>query len=296
MLILTAILAGIVLQVQIMTRGYAGSQEHLTRQARLRIAAADAVRNALQVLADDTDLRVDHLDEPWAAPREYRDAAGARVTVRVEDAQGCFNLNNLAAAGDAAPRAPADLLVDIFATCGVSDPLQRARRLEEHLRRAAFSAGTAGAPAAELRTWDDLLAVPGYDRALFRPRETDLGADPLRGNVADALSILPSPARRVTRVNINTAGRDVLRGVFGMEFEGLVERILRERAARPIRSLDALGLGPEAGERARPYLGVGSSFFRVRSEAATDNQLAEIFALVQRDERGGIRVLRWVVR
>jgi type II secretory pathway component PulK len=306
-LVLTALMAAVVLQVQVRARAALARAAAGALHTRLELTATDAARRAFARLADDSDLGVDHLDEAWAALEDYRDPAGARCTVQVRDEQGFFNLNNLAAPGLAeGQRPPEAVLVDLFAACGVSRPVQRTLALRDWIDEDRVGDGEQSAHAQEeggqrppnrpLANWREVLEVNGMDRALFEPRPRGPLEDALRGDLVDAVTVLPAGAARVTPVNVNTAGRDALRGILGLEYSGRVERLLKERASRPLRSLDALGLPPDVLDAARPYLGVSSSYFSVTATAEQDDDAAEVRALAMRDDKGTVRLLHWVTR
>lgn len=65
----------------------------------VELAAADWAR---AILAEDAKKNaVDHLGEPWAMPLPPIAAEGGEVSGKITDQQGLFNLNNLAAGGNA---------------------------------------------------------------------------------------------------------------------------------------------------------------------------------------------------
>ena len=305
-LLLTALISALVLQVQWQARTGLARAAALARHTRLQLTAAGAARQALWRLTEDEDLLVDHLDEPWAAVEEYRDPVGVLCTVSVQDEQGLFNLNNLAANPVRGQRTPGAVLLDILVACGIAQPLAKVEALEDWVRgRGRDSGGGTPFPgldeaeqgaARPLVSWQELLRVEGLDRAMFERRERGPLVDPLRGDLVDAVTVLPPRAARVTPVNVNTAGRDALRGVVGLEYSALVERLLRERASRPLRNLEALGLSPEMLAAVGSYLDVRSSYFRVTATAEQDHDAAEVRALAVRDDKGGVRLVHWVSR
>ena len=72
-LTLAAIVLGGALALLMQARGARVAQAEQAEliQERLRIAAAEAARDALWVLAADDNLNVDHAGEDWAQPREH---------------------------------------------------------------------------------------------------------------------------------------------------------------------------------------------------------------------------------
>lgn len=303
-LVLTAVIGALVLQVQWRARSALARASAQFRHTRLELAATDVARQALQRLADDQDLAVDHLDEPWAALNEVSRPSGVQCTVQVRDEQGFFNLNNLGIRAAQGQRSPGAVLLDIFVACGIARPLDKVAALEDWVegrgrpaRETLPGSDPAGvASRRPLFSWGELVQVKGLNRAMFERRERSPLLDPLRGDLVDAVTVLPPMAARLTPLNVNTASRDALRGILGVEYSGRVERLLRERASRPLRNLGDLGLDPALLASVQAYLEVRSSYFSVTATAEQDDDAAEVRALAVRDNQGEVRLLHWVSR
>ena len=118
-LTLAAIVLGGALALLMQARGARVAQAEQAEliQERLRIAAAEAARDALWVLAADDNLNVDHAGEDWAQPREHTFPDGLATWAVVEDAGRFFNWNNLAAAQQPG-RTSRDICGDLLTFCG----------------------------------------------------------------------------------------------------------------------------------------------------------------------------------
>ena len=69
-LVAIVLAGGLALHLQAKAGALARAEQAELLKERLRVAAAEAARDALWVLASDEDLQVDHLGEEWALPRE----------------------------------------------------------------------------------------------------------------------------------------------------------------------------------------------------------------------------------
>ena len=110
-----------------------------------------------------------------------------------------------------------------------------------------------------------------------------------------ALTILPGKERRIEPVNVNTADRQTLLAVFGLNNAAVVERIIRGRDAAPLLTLDQI-LDPLTMQRYASYLSVRSSFFSVYAKAKMGVSTEEVYCLAKRDSAGNVQIIRWVER
>lgn len=306
-LIMLGLVAGLVLQVQAGARAALRRREAAVLGARLQHAAADAARAALQQLADDEDLGVDHTNETWAATRELRDPSGITTRVRILDESRCFDVNNLGAApaGQDA-RAADDIIMDILTLCGDFAPVERVDALKDWIdgdddgaaESAYYRTLTPPSRPANrmLYAWGEWLQVRGFPRSFFEPHPRHSAIEVFNANVIDGLTVLPVPRARPLPVNVNTATREVLLGVLGLDREDLVAAILFQRARGPIRSIDgaAITADPSFAQTAARYLDVKSHAFLVDAQAYSDGRTERLRVLARRGPQGDVTPIQWV--
>jgi type II secretory pathway component PulK len=271
---------------------------------RLRLAAAEAAREALWTLASDEDLRVDHLGEDWASPRETAAEDGMSTWALVEDAGRFFNWNNLSVSNGAA-RAPRDILLDLMTFCGDFTPAIRVEALEDFVDadeqgpyEAEFyrtAAPPYRPPDRELWAPAELLRVHEFSADLFRPRPKSGTDDLFGGDLAASTVIVPMALDAPIPVNVNTAGRDVLMGVTGLRQDAAVRAVLALRQIQPFESLAMMFMAnPELAAALEGSVSTASSCFRVKARAALDGLNSFVLAWVLREKNGDIRILQWV--
>ena len=109
-------------------------------------------------------------------------------------------------------------------------------------------------------------------------------------------ALVPAPLEAPVPVNVNTAGRDVLMGLTGLQQEAAVRTILALRQVQPFESLSVMFMAnPELAAALSGSVGTASSFFRVRARAALGHQHCAVMAWVERNPTSGdIRILQWV--
>lgn len=199
-LLLTALsvtlVTGIFWQQQILVRRMEGQRQRLQAQWLAR-AALDAAR--LSLLDDTAHSSVTVLDGAWSTPLLEATEQGGRLAQQVADAQGLFNLRNLAGAGG----------IDLFQVTAFARLLS-ALRLEAALAYSIAEALAADQKGPVIQQLDDLRGVRGLnDEVLER----------LRGFVV----ILPAQ----TAINVNTAPPEVLTSVVNFSLNDA--RLLAER-------------------------------------------------------------------
>ena len=304
-LIMLGLVAGLVLQAQTVARAALRQQQAAALAVRLQHAATDAARGALQRLADDEDLDVDHTNELWAATREVKDPSGVTTRVRILDESRCFDVNNLAAAGDST-RAVEDILMDILTLCGDFAPVDRVDALkdwidgnDEGVSESIFykTMTPPYRPANRiLYSWGEWLQVRGFARAFFERHPRHSALEAFNADVVDCLTVLPLPRARPVRVNVNTAAKEVLLGVLGLDREDLVAAILFLRARGPIRSIEssALSADPQFLRTAGRYLDVKSHAFLVDVQAYADGRTERLRVLARRGPQGDVDAIQWI--
>ena len=297
--------AGLALFLQARAVALSRAEQSELLRDRLRLAAAEAAREALWTLAADEDLQVDHLGEDWAAPRETTGEDGLSTWALVEDAGRFFNWNNLSVS-NRATRAPRDILLDLMTFCGDFTPVVRVDALEDFV-----DAGGEGPYEADFyRNGDppfqppdrvlwapaELLRVHAFSADLFRPRPRSGPDDLFGGDLAASTVAVPMALEAPIPVNVNTAGRDVLMGVTGLQQEAAVRAVLALRQVQPFESLAMMFMAsPELAAALEGSVGTASSCFRVRARAALGDVHRSVLAWVERDAKSGdIRILQWV--
>ena len=260
-----------------------------TQSAWILSGALDWARLILR--EDARNGGTDHLGEPWAVPlAEARlstflaadknntdDAPDAFLSGAITDAQGRYNLTNVASAGKIDPVELA-ALQRLCETVGVSADV--AARIAAGLRDASPipppdpNASGAATPA---------VAAP--ENPPIMPRSASqlawLGVDPeaLRA-LEPYVVILPEK----TFVNVNTAPREVLVAAApGLDL-ATAERIVQSRQRVPIKSVqgDLKALAPSLPATSLDRLTTGSNFFEVRGRLRLGDLVLEQRSLVKR--------------
>ena len=305
-LVLAAIVlaGGLALYLQARASALARAERAEALREELRVAAAEAAREALWILAADENLEVDHLGEEWALPRETTRAEGLSTWAIVEDAGRFFNWNNLATS-NRATRASREILLDLLTFCGDFSPVERVAALEDFVD--ADEKGTYETdfyrtgerpfqpPNRELWAPAELLRVHGFAADLFRPRPKAGPDDLFGGDLAAATAVVPVPLASPIPVNVNTASRDVLMGLTGLRQEAAVRSVLALRQVQPFESLAMMFMAnPELAAALEGTVSTASSCFRVRACAALNGMHSSVLAWVVREKNGDIRILQWV--
>lgn len=305
-LALLALLGALLLQSHTLARTHALATSAEQERGQLRMAAADAVRAALQQLADDEDLAVDATNEPWAAPVELTTPLGIAVRVRIRDEQARYDLNNLHVPPSPGVRASEEILLDAQSLCGDFTASPRTAALRDFVDENSEGAreqdfyqrqNPPGAcPNRVLYGWRELLNIDGWHEQDFARRSRASTLDAFGASLPDLITLIPVPRQRVVPININTASRDTLRAVLGLEQDTLVDTILTLRSIRPIRQLDvfAVSAGPATFERIRPHLDVRSAYFRVEAVAEREGRRATALAWATRKGDGRVEVMQWL--
>ncbi len=284
--LLVSALAGVA-ATAIMVRSHAGmmrTQHQLdTDQAELYASGAEGWASGM-LARDRLTGSHDHLAEPWAnAIPALGGAAG--VSVRIDDMQGRFNLNNLVQRGEVSrpdlarfrrllgalelPPSLGDAVLDWLdsdqrtsGSGGAEDPYYLSLRSPYR---------AANGPLASVA---ELHLVRGMSDRLFDVLEPHVSALPAR-----------------TRINVNTASAAVIASIV----ENLSERDAGRLVAAPraFASIEAFLATPEmAGTRtALDTITVSSDYFRLRSRVSVGRGNAEFDTLLERDPSGKVHVV-----
>ncbi|MDR2837719.1 MAG: type II secretion system minor pseudopilin GspK [Azonexus sp.] len=257
---------------------------------RLQLQTQWILRGALDwtriILGEDGRISaaVDHLGEPWAVPlaeirldayvdnpRAADAAADARLSGQISDAEGRYNLANLAPNG----KVDADE-VAVFA-----------RLLTYRRQNPALALATARLMAAApesvgqtvgIACVDDLLAVPGFTPQILAA-------------LRDVVIVLPT----VTPINANTATAEVLAArIETLSLDDARALVMRRQRVwfRNIGDLKTALDGRDLGQSEKK-LAVNSSYFLVSGQVRLDRASRMIEALIERTEATNPHVL-WI--
>ena len=300
----TIVLAGgLILLMQARASGAVRLEQMELIRERLRIAAAEAVREAMWQLAADENLEADHLGEDWAQPLETLDEDGISTLALIEDAGRFFHWNNVAVS-NSATRTPRDILHELMIFCGDLQPAEKVAALVDFMD--ADDEGTYEAdfyrrqdppwrpPNRQLWAPEELTRVHGFSREMLAPRPRERTAGLHDGDLARATVLAPVELEAPVPINVNTAGRDVLMGLAGLEQERAVDYVLSRRRLEPFESLDIFGASPELAAALQGLVSTHSEYFRIRARASLGNQSRSALVWVQRDSAGDVHVVQWV--
>ncbi|HSV69559.1 MAG TPA: type II secretion system minor pseudopilin GspK [Methylibium sp.] len=276
--------------VQVEAAERARSQSHW-----ILVGAVDWARLILR--EDAATGGADHLGEPWAVPlaeaklstflavdRENTDdAPEAFLSGSIVDAQARYNLRNLAESG---PQAEVEqrILQRLLDAVGVRPDL--GPLLAQAVRDAAPQAPTAPASAASGSSQEDPVAVVRAANPPLMPERISqlgwLGVDAASlARLAPYVVLLPAR----TPVNVNTASKEVLAAVLGVDLAS-AERLVQARQRGHFSSLDeARALLPEGSALDERHAAVASSYFEVRGRLRLEDRVIEQRALVERRGR-----------
>jgi general secretion pathway protein K len=263
------LVTGIFWRQQILVRGMEGQRLHLQGRLIAR-AAVDAAR--LTLLEAAAQGNVTTLDGDWTAPlvegRLERflgqdPEQGGWLSQRIVDAQGCFNLRNLAGANG----------IDLFQVTAFSR-LLAALKLDAGLAFGIGEAMVASQRGMEIQQLDDLRSVPGVTPEVLE-------------RLRDFVVALPGP----TAINVNTASPEVLTSVVNFslaEAKALIARRYQAHFKGP--SDFAFRLNDKETLEGVNYQ-VSSDYFLVHSTLTVARATLRTQALIR---RGGEATLVWM--
>ncbi|HWH74364.1 MAG TPA: type II secretion system minor pseudopilin GspK [Methylibium sp.] len=255
---------------------------------------AGAVDWARLILREDAVTGgADHLGEPWAVPlaeaklstflavdRENTDdAPEAFLSGSIVDAQARYNLRNLIE--PQAQQAAAELrsFQRLLDAIGVRPDL--APLLAQALRDAAPQApAAAGSSAGEAATVPRAADPPLMPERLSQLDWLGVDATTI-AKLAPYVVLLPVR----TPINLNTAPKEVLAAVLGIDLAS-AERLVQARLRAHFASLDdARGLLPQGASVNDRDAAIASNYFEVRGRLRLEDRVVEQRALVERRGR-----------
>jgi type II secretory pathway component PulK len=270
----------------------------------LRIAASEVAREAAWGVAADANLEVDHLGEAWAKEVRREFEGGIEARAWAEDAGRWVDWNNLSCARQPARDFTA-ITRNLLTCCGRFGMDGFAEALKdwtdedgEGAREAEFyrRSGLAGEPPNRV-LWGagELRGVAGFAEVFGAREGRDPGDDLFGGDLRMGAVVVPAAREAPLPVNLNTAEREALLAVAGVEQDALVRTAAGLRAVRPFESLGILfAARPEVAAALNGALDVKSGHFRVRAEArAESGRTRRVTAWYERDGEGNLKCLQW---
>lgn len=262
----------------------------VTSRAQADLFADAGLDWARGILAEDA-RGIDFPGEGWAQPIAGLPVERAVVAGAIEDQQGKFNLNNLAARNDADMRIFQRILESLALPPELADAARDWIDADDDLT------GSGGAENAHYlslnrpyRTANQRIA---QIEELYRVRGFDAAAiERLRPHVT---ALPTTSAQPRTPININTASEVVIAAVFEGKVprDQIVERIAVRRSKPFAATNDIAQWVPKADSRAVNELAVKSDFFGVRVHVTQDDVHVAVEALLQRNPQNGATSLVW---
>ncbi|KEQ18067.1 type II secretion system minor pseudopilin GspK [Endozoicomonas numazuensis] len=266
------------------------SSHYLERsQARLyALGVEQYLATVLEANAQD-DLkkqrRVDALAEAWNLTAVAFELEQGSVEISVQDEQGLLNMNNLAAQNTLAVQS-----LRIFQNLLVNHSMDP--NLAYRVQDWVDSDREVSSQGAEDNTY--LLASPAYRTAnttmtsLSELRLIQGWFNQSSHSVMPELSALPD----TTRININTAPRDVLLALSNQLSTAQVDDIIQQRQTQGIDSMEALlnipSLKPQANDLQAAPLTFYSQHFSARIKARFRDTEYEMRSWFQVSDRGEV--------
>jgi general secretion pathway protein K len=258
--LIVAILATLATYLSLGQQMWLRQTENLNGRAQTESLRQGALAWIGILLARDArDNKVDHLKELWAGQLPPLPAEGGLLAVKLEDAQGRFNLNNLVRAGQASAndvRAFQRLLTILNL-----DPLLANALLDWMDADSNPAPGGGGGENV-----DYLARTPSYrvaDQSLTSVEELRLvkGFTPA---IVEALKKHVAVLPEGSAINVNTASREVLVTLFPSDPGSLLDEALKEREKDHFKNTgDFTGKFPAGAPQPQGNLSVNTQHFLV---------------------------------
>ena len=307
-LVFLGLTAGVVLQAQMLVRLRLQHQEIKLQEQLMQQAGFDAIWSAIDTIANDDNLLVDHLDEDWSMKREFITPNGISILIEVVDENRFFNLNTLSVENTTSSYlSPSELLMNIMTLAGDFTPIDKVDALKDWIDtdQEGFYENTfyqEQDPPYEtadraLYTWQDILLVNGFTHETFIPQSRLYASDQFKADLNNMITIYAPLKSSPTPININTADKITIQALLGIEYMDLADTLIATRQITPIRSLELVyaAIPSDLVELVRPWLSVQSSLFRIHVRAFKDGASRDFLAVAQRDnDTGEVSITKWV--
>ncbi len=277
-MLLAALAATIAATLLWQQQRWAGEYERRRDQVQAQALAMAGVQWARQILLENAPPSLVDLRQPWAFRLPTTPIENGSISGYITDAQGGFNVNNLASGGSAATAAQA-VLQRLGAELGVPAALLHA--IADWIDADDQTTANGGAEDAYYLAQDP----PGLAANAPVRRIAELlavrGADPtLVARLWPFLDALDPP----TRINVNTAPAEVLVAAIGGLDAAGAAALVASRATTPFANLgDFRGrLQPSTLKVDETLLSVTSDWFVVTIEARQGDTVAHARALLKR--------------
>lgn len=286
---LLAVALAVILIASLLDRGeLAFARTRNALRAEQAVAYAEGLEAyAAQVLQRDLDeVGIDTLTDIWALPLPPQEVPGGRISARLSDRNGCFNLNNLASSTSA--ELWRTRLRDLLTALELDPSLATA--IGDWLDADANPSDNGGAEDSAYAAQP--VAYRSANRVMAHVSELRLvrgvGSE-VYARLAPEVCALPVDSV----LNLNTATTAVLMSLDSRITVALAERIRQDGQARwndvptALRELESQGIDITD----KRGLGVTSQYFLARGEILLDDVPFTLTSLLERRVGTGIRVL-----
>lgn len=259
--------------------------QNLSDLAQVEAIGRGAVGFAAVLLAQDTNRNVDYLSEKWNEPIPPLPVEGGFVTIRIEDAQSRFNLNNVVSGGQA-KKTEVDILRRLLRNFDL-DPA-----LADAVVDWIDSDSVVQGGAEDL----DYINLPTPYRTGSQPLQT---VDELRrikgfsGEIVDQLrphvTALPNLGDKA--INVNTAGADVLAALTDIP-PAAIKPLLEARGINGFTEKKTFA--DQVPKKIDATYDVKTQFFLVKVETSIGRIVRRTEALLERQQQGNkSMIVRW---
>jgi general secretion pathway protein K len=277
-MLIAALAAAVAVSVATAQSQWSAQVSHRRDQVQAQSIARAGIQWARQILdADAKAGSVDHLGEPWALPLPETPVENGVVEGRIVDAQGLFNVNNLAAGNVASERRR---FARLFATLGIP-PSTLASIIDW------VDADNVPQPDGAEDAW--YLAQADASLAANAPatRIEELGL--VRGMTVPAMAQIVRFCTSLppgTPLNVNTAPVELLAASLDNIAPAQLAALVESRVAHPFSTVSDFHarLPPGASMGDETLYSVGSRYFLVMVRARQGETVARARALIERSE------------